>query len=50
MKWLDTIIHSMDMNLSKLWEIVEDRGEFCATMRSQKVGHDLATDLQQYGC
>ena len=24
-KWLDTITHSIDMNLSKLWEIVKDR-------------------------
>ena len=24
MKWLDSITDSMNMNLSKLWEIVED--------------------------
>jgi len=25
-KWLDSITDLMDMNLSKLWEAVEDRG------------------------
>ena len=32
MKWLESITDSVDMNLSKLWEIVEDRGAWCAAV------------------
>ena len=31
-RWLHSITNSMDMNYSKIWEIVEDRVAWCATV------------------
>ena len=45
---LDGITKSMDMNLSKLQETVEDRGGLVLQcMGSQKVRHDLVSEQQQ---
>ena len=41
-RWLDSITDSVNMNLSKLWEIVKDG--VLHSMGSQKVRHDLATE------
>ena len=44
MRWLDSITDSLDMDLSKLQEIVEDRRAWHAAVHGlQRVGHDLVT-------
>ena len=44
MRWLLCIADSVDMSLSKLWEIVEDIGAWCATVH--EVRHNLVTEHQ----
>ena len=43
MKWLDNITDSIDMNLSKLREIVENRGAWCAAV------HEVTKSQTQLG-
>ena len=45
-EWLDSITDSMDMNLSRLWEIVEERGAWHAATHGISESN-IETEQQQ---
>ena len=47
MRWLDD---SMDMNLSKLWEIVENRGALCAAIQEVANSWTRLSDSTTFPC
>ena len=50
MKWLDSITNSMNMNLTKLWEILKDRQVWSATVHGVAKSWTQLSDLTTTSC